>query len=87
MNAIPWYKSAIVRQAALAILIHIIGFTPLAKYLAGVDLAPLVDGLLEALGTYLDASILHTRITKPIPPVALTKAKADAANLPSEIPK
>lgn len=83
METIPWYKSAIAQRLALAILVHIIGLTPAAKYIVGLDLAPLVNDLLEAVGTALDGWALHARATKDVPPIALTKAKAQAANLSS----
>jgi hypothetical protein len=83
MDTIPWYKSAIAQRLALAITIHIIGITPAAKYIVGLDLAPVVNDLLEAVGTALDTWALHARATKTVPPIALTKAKADAANLSS----
>ncbi len=79
-ETIPWYKSAIAQRLALGIVLHIIGLTPLAKYTAGLDLAPLINDLLEAIGTGLDAWALHARSTKPVPPIALTKARADAIN-------
>jgi hypothetical protein len=83
MDTIPWYKSAIAQRLALAIVIHIIGLTPAAKCIVGLDLAPLVNDLLEVIGTGLDTWALHARATKSVPPIALTKAKAVAANLSS----
>ena len=87
-DTIPWYKSAIAQRLALAIVAHIIGMTPAAKYIVGLDLAPLINDLLEAAGTALDAWALHARATKPVPPIALTQARADAVNVtqPQGIP-
>jgi hypothetical protein len=81
METIPWYKAAIAQRLALAIVVHLIGLTPAAKYLVGLDLAPIINDLLEAAGTALDGWALHARATKPVPPIALTQAKADAANV------
>jgi hypothetical protein len=76
----PWYKTAVAQRLALAIIVHVIGLTPAAKYIAGLDLAPLINDLLETVGTLLDGWALHARATKPCPPIVLTKAAADAAN-------
>lgn len=80
-ETIPWYKAAIAQRLALSIIVHIIGLTPLAKYIVGLDLAPLVDDLLEGLGLALDALAFHARATKPVPPIALNQARADSVNL------
>ena len=82
-TTIPWYQSQIIRRLALSIAVQILAATHLAKYFTGVNLSVLVDDLLEAVGIAYAAWALHGRVTKPVPPVALTKAKADIANAPS----
>lgn len=77
-----WYKSQIMQRAALAIVVHVIGLSPLAKYVIGVDWAPVVNQCLEAIGLGLDTFILHARATQVvIPPVALTKSGAEMRNM------
>lgn len=69
-TAVPWYKLAVVQRLALGIVAHLIALSPLAKYLGGVDLAPLVNDALNGIGLLLDSWALHARVTKPCPPVA-----------------
>jgi hypothetical protein len=78
--AAPWYKLAVVQRLALGIVVHIIGATPLAKYLAGVDLAPYVDQILELAGVAIDGWALHASVTKPCPMVARSEAHAAVIN-------
>jgi hypothetical protein len=75
-----WYNLAVVRRLALGIVVHIIGATPLAKYLAGADLAPYVDQILEIVGVAIDSWAMHARVTKPCPMVARSAAHAAVIN-------
>jgi hypothetical protein len=79
-DAAPWYELAVVQRLVLGITLHLIGASPLAKYLAGADLAPYVDQGLELLGMAIDSWALHARITKPCPPAAISRASADKIN-------
>lgn len=85
-TTIPWYQSQIIRRLALSIAVQILSVTHLSKYMASADVAMLVDDLLEAAGIAYAAWAVHARATKPIPPVALTKARADIANAASAAP-
>ena len=79
-TTIPWYQSKIIRRLALSIAVQILAVTHLSKYVASADLTLLVDDLLEAAGILYAAWAVHARTTRPVPPVALTQAKADIAN-------
>jgi hypothetical protein len=82
MNTIPWYKSQIVQRLALSIVLQILAVLHLSQYAVAAELAPLVNDLLEAAGLGFALWAGHARLTKPVPPVALSKARAAAANDP-----
>jgi hypothetical protein len=79
-TTIPWYQSKIIRRLALSIATQVIAATHLTQYFTDINVGILVDDLLEAVGIAYAAWALHGRVTKPVPPVALTQAKADIAN-------
>lgn len=79
-NAIPWWKSAVIRRLALSIVVQIVAITHTSKYLAGVDLGALVDDLLELAGIAYAGWAIHARATKPMPEVVSSQTKADVAN-------
>jgi MFS superfamily sulfate permease-like transporter len=72
-TTIPWYQSKIIRRLALSIATQVIAATHLTQYFTDINVGILV-------GIAYAAWALHGRVTKPVPPVALTQAKADIAN-------
>lgn len=79
-TAIPWWESKIIQRLALSIVVQILAATHLSKCVAGVDLAGLVDQILEAIGVAYAAWAVHARATKPIPAVAISRAAAEKTN-------
>lgn len=79
--AIPWWQSTVIRRLALSIVVQILALTHLSKYVAGVDLSILVDDLLEGAGIAYAAFAIHARVTKPMPDLVSSQAKADVANV------
>ena len=80
-QTIPWYQSKIIQRLALSLVVQILAATHLSSYLAGADLAVLVDDLLQAGGIAYAAWALHARVVHPVPPVAPSQAAADKANV------
>lgn len=80
-TVIPWYRSKIIQRLALSIIVQLLAALHLSKLVTTSDLTLLVDDLLEAAGIGYAAWALHARATKPVPPVALSKKAADAANV------
>jgi hypothetical protein len=78
--AIPWYQSTVIRRLALSILIQILALTHLSKFFAGVDLAQLVDDILQLAAMAYAGWAIHARVTKNNPEVVSSQAKADVAN-------
>lgn len=73
LASINWWKSAIIQRLALSIVVQILALTHLSKYFAGVDLAALVDDLLELAGVLYAGWAIHARVTKPVPPISSEK--------------
>lgn len=71
--SINWWESKIIRRLALSIIVQILALTHLTKYVAGVDLAALIDDLLELAGIAYAAWAVHARVTKPVPPITSEK--------------
>lgn len=77
---IPWYRAAVVRRLALALVALLLSVTHLSKYVTAQALAPAIDDLLEVAGMAYAAWALHARVTRVSPPVAISQKKADIAN-------
>lgn len=73
LPSINWWESKIIRRLALSIIVQILALTHLTKYVAGVDLATLIDDLLELAGIAYAAWAVHARVTKPVPPITSEK--------------
>jgi hypothetical protein len=82
LMTVAWYKSAIIQRLALSIVLQALSVLHLSKYAVAAEIAPLVNDLLEVAGLGFAAWAAHARITKAVPPVALTSARAAAANVP-----
>jgi hypothetical protein len=82
LMTIPWYKSSIVQRLALSIVLQVLAVAHLSKYAVAAEIAPLVNDLLEVAGILFAAWAGHARLTKAVAPVALSKARAAAANVP-----
>jgi hypothetical protein len=78
---IPWYRSAVVRRLTLSITVQLAAVTHTSKYLAGVDLGALIDDLLEIAGMAYAGWAMHARVTRAMPGLTTTQAKADVANM------
>jgi hypothetical protein len=88
---IPWYKSRIL-QGLLTILItqliaKITSLWHIDFAVLGLDVNSVVEWLMNIISAAAVAYATHARVTKPIPPVTLTKTEADKANLTPELPK
>lgn len=89
--AIPWYRSAVLKGILVLICTQILDRVQ-KKYqlnlsVFGLDANDLADWILEYVVTpAAGAYIVHARVTKPSPPVTLTKAAAVAANTLSKEP-
>ncbi len=76
---IPWYRSRIIQRLALSLVMQLVVVFHLSKYFTDVNMAVLVDDLLELVGIASAGWALHARVVKPVPPVVLTKAAAEKA--------
>lgn len=85
MSTIPWYRSKIIQRLALSIVIQALAVMHLSKFITP-DLAILVDDALEIVGIALAGWAVHARVVNPVPPVALNKKSADAANVANSTP-
>lgn len=89
--AIPWYRSAVLRGILTIIVTQLISRIT-AQYhidasLFGLNIADVVNWLMDAISAGAAAYAVHGRVAKPVPPVTLTKTDADKANLTPELPK
>lgn len=83
--AIPWYKSAILKGVVVLVCTQILDRLQKQFHIDfmvfGITPNDLADWVLEYVVTPAAAGyIVHARVTKPSPPVTLTKAAANAAN-------
>lgn len=82
---IPWYKSNIVRLAAVALITQLLKHFKIADQFTSVDIATFVDEGLALVGTVSAAGIIYSRAKHPLPTITLTQAKADQANAASTL--
>lgn len=77
MNSIPWYRAAVLRGILIAVISQVIARVQ-ARYhidfaVLGVNANTIVDWLMDMIAAGALAYASHGRITKPLPPVTLTK--------------
>jgi hypothetical protein len=86
-DVIPWYKSAILKGILVAVSGQVIKAVTDHYHIQsdtlaalGIDPNGLADWIMNILSSAAAAYAVHARVAKPVPPVTLTKAAADAAN-------
>lgn len=82
--AIAWYRSHIL-QGILTVVVSQVIAKVTAQYhidfaVLGLDVNSVVEWLMNIISAAAVAYATHARVTKPIPPVTLTKTEADKAN-------
>ena len=90
-DSIPWYKSAVLRGILIAVASQIIDKVQKQYHMDlsvfGLNPQSIADAALDLISAAAAAYAIHGRVAKPNPPVTLTKAGADAANLQPQVPK
>ena len=83
-EAIPWYKSAILRGILIAVVTQVIDKVQIHYHMNlsvfGLNAQNVADWAMDAISAAAVGYAMHGRIAKPVPPVTLTKAAAEAAN-------
>ena len=86
-DSIPWYKSAVLRGFLTAFFTQAIARVASRYHIdlpalsaAGINPDLLTQMTLDGISALALAYGAHGRITKPNPPITLTKKQADAAN-------
>lgn len=79
-NAIPWYKSQVLRYLAVIALTHTLTHYKLISQFTPDDIGGIVDGALSLLGYLATVGAAWVRIKRPVPVIVATKAKADVLN-------
>lgn len=75
---IPWYKSATTRFILVFIVTSVSAFAVRRGWItAAPDVTTLVDSILEAVSVLAGGLAIQARVTKPMPVITLTQAKAD----------
>jgi hypothetical protein len=83
-NAIPWYKSNVLRGLLVVVLTHTLVHYHIVSQFTPDDIGSFVDELMSLLG-YAGAGLAaYARVKTPMPAVTLTKAKADSLNTPGD---
>lgn len=83
-QAIPWYKSRVLVGLVTIVVSQVVD--QVQKHYKinlgafGISINDLVDYILDGVGVAAASWVAHARVTKPSPPVTLTKAAAVAAN-------
>lgn len=91
--AIPWYKSHILQGILTVVVTQVIAKVASLYHIdfavLGLDVNSIVEWLMNIISAAAVAYATHARVTKPIPPVTLTKTEAAKANLTAttETPK
>ncbi len=76
METLPWYKSAIIRQQIVALLLAVLGITGLGAKLGDeFDIEKIVTGVFAFAALIIPAWTIFTRLFKPTPPMTETAAK------------
>ena len=79
-DTIPWYKSQVLQGILVAMITHALVRLHIAQRFAPDQVAEFVNDTLDMLGFVYAASAAYHRVRSPLPPVAINKAAADAAN-------
>lgn len=79
-NAIPWYKSQVLRYLCVVAVTHTLTHYKLISQFTPDDIGTFVDGVLSALGYAATAMAAYVRIKKPAPTIVTSKAKAELLN-------
>ena len=82
--AIPWYKSNILRALLVVALTHTLTHYKLISQFAPDDIGTFVDEILSAIGYAATGFAAYSRVAHDTPPIVSTKAKAEAAAVPSQ---
>lgn len=84
MNAIPWYRSAVLQGILTALAAQLLARVK-AKYhldfaVYGVTADAAAQWALDAISAAAIAYAAHGRVAKPLPALTLTRGAANAAN-------
>ncbi len=80
MNTIPWYRSKILQGILTSIVAQVLARSKLSSIITSDQAVQIIDFALDSISGAALAYAAHARVTKPIPPVSISKASADATN-------
>lgn len=79
-DTIPWYKSRVLQGLIASAVTGILAHFHLSSYFTSADISGIVDWIMDGISFAALVYAAHGRVTKPSPPVAISKAAADKAN-------
>jgi len=80
MNTIPWYKSRILQGILASLVSQALARSNLASVISSDQALAIINWGLDGISAAALAYATHARVTKPSPPVSLTKASAASDN-------
>lgn len=84
MNAIPWYKSAIIRAILIAIVLRLMAWLHVAGHFTSDDVAQLVDNALDFFALVAAGAGIGARVNQASAPTIVAGPKtADKLNTTS----